>query len=441
MIDSGRAKHVRHLGPTLRLLAGSGAVCLTLASCAGRVPSPTRVPLAPSATFTVSPEPSATASPAPSLPSTAQPPTPTPQATPIAPLLPGQAVSLDHIWMIDVDHGWGIGGATPESADHILRTGDGGQTWQDVTPPEPQPEDGQEKTAIGAFLDSDTGWVIYAYRQFHIIPQANVWSTQDGGATWTPSAPLAIGALFEFFSPSNLTFIDPQHGWVMVHAGAGMMHDYMSLYRTVDGGRTWDEVVEAGGDQIQVCPKTGMAFADADHGWITRDCGGVMDGAFVDVTFDGGSQWSSVQLPVPSTEPHLFNSGAAACAVSSPWLFSPEQGALAVRCVTGPSATDVHPFLYTTSNSGSTWQATRYPGGDLRFFDQQTALGLSRTIALTRDGGRTWKRLKTVNWDGQFSFVDVQTGWAVARDQGQVALVKTVDGGRTWQEINPAIVP
>lgn len=343
--------------------------------------------------------------------------------------------------MVDVDQGWGIGGAKPDSADHILRTTDGGQTWQDVTPPEPRPEEGQEKTAIGAFLDAETGWVLYAYRQFHIIPSAIVWSTQDGGDTWIPSAPLAIGQLFEFFNPSNLTFIDRQHGWVMVHAGAGMMHDYMSLYRTVDGGRTWNQVVEAGGDQIQVCPKTGMAFADSDHGWITRDCGGVMDGAFVDVTVDGGRNWNSVPLPVPSSEPHLFDPGAAACGVSSPWLFSPEQGALAVRCVTGPSTADVHPYLYWTSDSGTTWKANRYPGGDLRFFDQQTALGLSRTISLSRDGGSTWTRVKTVNWDGQFSFVDTDSGWAVARDQGQVALVKTVDGGRTWQEINPAIAP
>ncbi len=327
------------------------------------------------------------------------------------------------------------------SADHILRTSDGGQTWRDVTPPEPRPEAGQEKVALGAFIDADTGWVIYAYREFHILPSAVVWGTHDGGQSWAPSSPLPVGQMFEFFSPSNLTFIDGQHGWVMVHAGAGMMHDYMSLYRTVDGGGTWAEVVEAGGDQIQICPKTGMAFADSEHGWITRDCGGVIDGASLDVTADGGSTWDTLQLPVPPVAPHLFDSGASACAVASPWLFSPEQGALTLRCVSGPSATDVHSFLYRTSDSGASWQAFKYPGGDLTFFGDQSALALSRTIGVTHDAGVNWTIVKRVNWDGQFTFADASTGWAVARDQGQVALVSTADGGRTWQEIHPVVAP
>ncbi len=343
--------------------------------------------------------------------------------------------------MIDALHGWAIGGATQESADHILRTSDGGEGWRDVTPPEPRPEQGQEKVAVAEFLDADTGWVIFAYRQFHIIPSAVVWATQDGGSTWTPSAPLPVGDLFEFFSPSNLTFIDPQHGWVMVHAGAGMMHDYMSLYRTVDGGRTWVQVVEAGGDQIQICPKTGMAFADAAQGWITRDCGGVIDGAFVDVTTDGGSSWDSVDLPPPEDQPHLFDSGAAACTPGSPRLFSPEAGLLALRCVTGASTADVHTYLYATSNSGSSWQVRPYPGGVLDVITPQSILALSRDISFTTNSGATWTHVKAVNWDGQFSFVDISTGWAVARNEGQVALVNSVDGGRTWQEIQPIITP
>jgi photosystem II stability/assembly factor-like uncharacterized protein len=350
-------------------------------------------------------------------------------------------VSIAFVAMVDAQRGWAIGGGAADSQDHILRTGDGGQSWTDVTPPEPRPEEGQAKVAEGAFTDPDHGWVIYAYRQFHIIPSARVWVTEDGGASWSASAPLDIGELFEFFSPSNLTFIDSTHGWVMVHAGAGMMHDFMSLYRSDDGGQSWQTVVEAGGDQIQSCPKTGLAFADPTHGWITRDCGGVVDGAFVDVTSDGGSTWDPVQLPAPAAEPDLFDAGAA-CAVGSPRLFSPEQGAVTVRCVTGNDPIGVaHTYIYRTSNAGQTWQAQAYPGGSLVFFDEQTALALSRTLSLTRDGGLTWTTLKEVNWDGQFSYINPTTGWAVARSQDQLALVTTQNGGRTWQEIHPAVAP
>ena len=46
-----------------------------------------------------------------------------------------------------------------------------------------------------------------------------------------------------------------------------------------------------------------------------------------------------------------------------------------------------------------------------------------------------------MNWDGQFSFVDLNTGWAVATNAGQIALVRTVDGGGTWQEVRPVVAP
>ncbi len=55
------------------------------------------------------------------------------------------------------------------------------------------------------------------------------------------------------------------------------------------------------------------------------------------------------------------------------------------------------------------------------------------------DGGLSWVKIKTVNWDGQFSFVDEKTGWAVATDGEEIALVFTQDGGHNWQLILPAI--
>jgi photosystem II stability/assembly factor-like uncharacterized protein len=75
----------------------------------------------------------------------------------------------------------------------------------------------------------------------------------------------------------------------------------------------------------------------------------------------------------------------------------------------------------------------------LVFFDAEEALLLGRDSYRSTDGGRTWSHVKTVNWDGQFSFVDPQRGWAVARANDEVALVKTVNGGGTWTEIKPTI--
>ncbi len=344
--------------------------------------------------------------------------------------------------MLDTQVGWAIGASNPEADDHILVTSDGGRIWREVTPPEPAGAAGEPKVAVGAFLDAATGWVVYAYREFHIIPPSPVvWATHDGGQTWEPSRVLELLEVFEFFAPSNLTFIDSQHGWMMVHAGAGMMHDFMSLYRTQDGGQTWDAVVDAGSDQIQSCPKTDMAFADPNTGWITRDCSGVMDGAALDVTRDGGRTWDSVPLPAPDSQPDLFDPGSA-CAPSSPVLFSPQAGMLGVGCIVIDSEPLAHAsYVYQTQDAGLTWRAAEYPGGALRFFDPHTGLALSRSLAKSDDGGSTWTVFKQVAWDGQFSFVDALHGWAVARQADQIALVITSDGGRTWQELLPRLAP
>jgi len=76
----------------------------------------------------------------------------------------------------------------------------------------------------------------------------------------------------------------------------------------------------------------------------------------------------------------------------------------------------------------------------LIFFDGQIGFLLGRDMYETRDGGETWDLIKTVNWDGQFSFVDEQNGWAIAKNKGEIALVRTEDGGRTWSQLEPTTV-
>ena len=67
-------------------------------------------------------------------------------------LAAGQPVTITYISMLDPTMGWAIGGAE----DHVLRTDDGGETWHDVTPPEPAPiAEEPGKIASGFFLDAN----------------------------------------------------------------------------------------------------------------------------------------------------------------------------------------------------------------------------------------------------------------------------------------------
>jgi photosystem II stability/assembly factor-like uncharacterized protein len=364
----------------------------------------------------------------------------------LAHLESGQPVTIRWIHMLEAANGWAIGGQGTES-DHVLLTADGGQTWRDVTPPEPAPADGS-LAALGYFADAGTAWVIYYSQNEMVVPSvAVVWRTQDGGQTWQSSSPLDLQGLNELYMPSDLAFADAQNGWLLVHVGAGMSHDYVTLFHTQDGGQTWARLLDPyGGSEIQVCYKDSLVFSSAQNGWLTGTCNGVMAGAFLYQTSDGGQTWQSVTLSAPADAPKLFADSGPACGTQSLKFFSPQVGTLIVSCKDfsqDPAVTSY--YLYTTQDGGADWVSTSSPAGALDFVTGKTGWALSRDLFHTTDGGQTWTKVKTVNWDGQFSFVSDDLGWAVARAETDtttlIALVQTTDSGKTWTEIYPVIAP
>ena len=76
------------------------------------------------------------------------------------------------------------------------------------------------------------------------------------------------------------------------------------------------------------------------------------------------------------------------------------------------------------------------------FFDPLNGFAFGRKIFKTTDGGIHWTYVQEVFWDGQFSFVDADHGWAaVVNDSNENALVVTTNGGVHWEMLNPILVP
>jgi photosystem II stability/assembly factor-like uncharacterized protein len=103
------------------------------------------------------------------------------------------------------------------------------------------------------------------------------------------------------------------------------------------------------------------------------------------------------------------------------------------------SARSENEYLYLTEDAGETWEIRDYPGGEPHFFTDGTILALDRDQYRSTDSGVSWTKIKIVNWDGQYSFMDPSRGWAVATTEDEIALVATSDGGRTWHIIQPLI--
>lgn len=381
---------------------------------------------------------------------------------------PGDEVQLDEIHMLSLTEGWALSGP------FVLVTADGGETWREVTPPATLPE-GTWKAASGpyvletsdggatwgpaaepdslppwervgvyaTFLDARTAWAVYtAGTSFR--PDTRVWRTTDGGQSWIPSQEFDPDIRGDTIWASIFT-LDPENLWLRACAGwVGAGHHFdCQFFRSSDGGATWNPLdVDVGVDF------TGLSFNDAAHGWLiwqTLSAYYYIPPEYA-TTVDGGLTWESHTFPPPPEAPDLFSTQYIYCEPYQLNLLSSGSVRLLVGCFDYEySSESFASYQYASDDGGETWSTLRLPDPvyapeyTLIYFDASQALLLGRDVFRSDDGGKTWEHFKTVYWDGGFSFVDRQNGWAVVRADGEVALVHTSDGGVTWEEIRPTI--
>ncbi|REL38484.1 T9SS C-terminal target domain-containing protein [Rhodohalobacter sp. SW132] len=230
--------------------------------------------------------------------------------------------------------------------------------------------------------------------------QSPVWSfrTMDNPVhgTWT----LVESDVIEgnFFKTH---FNSPQVGWIL---------GYSQIFRTTDGGESFDEVVPADEDPQYEWQRyyQDIYFSDDQTGWIISRYEGIFR------TEDGGDTWDRI---ADGTD-HSINSA---------WFHGPDTGWLA-----GNSGE-----IRRTGDGGETWEelgsGTDESLNEIRFADNQTgwAVGDEGTIIRTTDGGDTWQEQNSgTDHDLEGLAVhDAQTAWAAGEDE---IILFTDDGGTTW---------
>jgi photosystem II stability/assembly factor-like uncharacterized protein len=131
----------------------------------------------------------------------------------------------------------------------VLKTSDGGRTWQALALPE-----GEVSTGGIAFASAAEGFVTTAGKAGY-----QIWQTRDGGATWK--------SVLETRVPLHaLSLYDSQLGL----AGGGFpakteMQPRQAIYQTEDGGQTWNLVYQ--GQEGQ--PFDGLWLISPSRGWAT----------------------------------------------------------------------------------------------------------------------------------------------------------------------------
>ncbi|MFL6229800.1 MAG: WD40/YVTN/BNR-like repeat-containing protein [Pyrinomonadaceae bacterium] len=159
----------------------------------------------------------------------------------------------------------------------VYRTGNGGETWEQVLGEYPFAQD-------LFFLDERSGWVVGDNFIAH---------TSDGGQTWAHAQTPIANSLNDVF------FTDERNGCAVGHEA--------TILCTKDGGATWAKAAVNGLRDYQA-PLLSVAFTDKLHGWAVGGNGAGDDISFspslssyapsniVLNTDDGGQTWKAMRL-------------------------------------------------------------------------------------------------------------------------------------------------
>lgn len=360
-------------------------------------------------------------------------------------------VWLESVQMISAAAGWALLSAPNPTAGRgapllPARTDDGGRTWVTVAPPAIAGLAG-EPIMLQAATPS-RAWLA-VYLQVGKRATTEVFGTENGGASWSRSAPAGSA------QPMSVDFPDPAHGWLLEDLGAAMGQEGVAVYRTTDAGQRWSLTAQtlpsprsgnSGSGLPTACDKSGMIFSSPRTGWITAYCNA---GSEVLVTHDAGYHWASQSLPITAAA-----CSPAGCSITQP-QFIGQAGFLTVGHY--PATGE----LLVSRDAGSSWQVRQLPAGagpypQIRFFTADRGITVSggsqgligSVFYLTADGGRSWtpvpqgRQFGTVG--ASVDFVSTTDGFAWIPASGIAAgpapdMYVTTNSGRTWTAITPRL--
>ncbi len=273
--------------------------------------------------------------------------------------------------------GYVVGGDSRSNTGYVLKTTDGGSTWNKVT------TNSYGFIAVH-FPTADIG---YAVGERGII-----YKTTDAGATWTQQR---WGTSTEILE--SVFFINADIGFV-----AGIMGP--KILKTTDGGANWTEQAITGATSTY-----SIHFVNANTGYIAAQSGRILK------TTDGGTNWSSNWDGINTSDLYSIffidtNIGYAV-GVDGKIIKTTNGAATWTAQSSVDRTTDLNSVWFTDANTG-------YIVGDW---------GL---ILKTTDGGTTWTQQTsgTLTYLNSVFFPDPNTGYVI----GSSAILKT--GGGTSVE-------
>lgn len=321
----------------------------------------------------------------------------------------------------------------------VWKTTDAGRTWNPVF-------DRQPASSIGALAVAPSNPdVLYAgtgqiETRYDVMSGNGVYRSKDGGATWTPAG-LAdtrhIGRIL----------VDPRDPDVVLVAAVGHMFGTggeRGLFRTTNGGRTWDKVlpsdadtgaVDLASDEMRPDVIFAALWQIRRHPWLDYHTPAVGPGSGIWKSTDGGKSWAP----------------AAEAVVTAPsGLPTVPMGRIGLAVAPRTAAARVYATidagkqsgLYRSEDGGAHWKRVNDDASLANSYfsrvtvdprDPDIVYVMGRSVRRSTDGGRTFAVTRGAPGGDDFHFLWIDPKeperMVLASDQGTIV---SLNGGATW---------
>ena len=259
-----------------------------------------------------------------------------------------------------------------------------------------------------------------------------VWKSEDAGKTWSHVGLPGAGQI-------SRIRIDPRNADVAFVAVQGTIWGPSAdrgIYRTRDGGKTWEHVLKVsentGASDLAMDPNNPRVLYAAmwNHGrkpWFIHS-GGEDGGIFK--TTDGGDTWQKLEGGLPKM---IGKIGVSIAASNPDRVYAiieaePEKGG-----------------LYRSDDAGETWKlinghrvlhtrAWYYIHIAADPVDEDTVWVLNVPLMKSIDGGKTWEKISTPHGDHHDHWINPHNNRNMINGNDGGATI-TFDGGETWSSI------
>ena len=300
------------------------------------------------------------------------------------------------------------------SAQNIVSTNDGGNTWNSVFLPD----------AISLFSLSFTDEI----NGFVVGIQGEIYKTIDGGVNWEKKFDRV-----PFFTANSCFFLKPEIGFIGTDGGeiirtTNAGEDWQIIYdnndfkfwdifflndslgwasgypsvilRTTDGGNSWARTYYNSLYYIN-----SIRFTSDSIGWACNYISGK-----ILYSNDGGLNWVEKTLPVNKYFTKIFFTS-----IDTAYLMGEDGNIL------------------KTTNGGNTWISRNIAGqyvNDIFFTDSYHGWAVGyQFISKTTNGGINWSTTPITFMAGACSMIDELRGWIIG-EEGE--MMYTLDGGNHW---------